>query len=224
MTVTAFDPATYVPTFGDVVTVRDTGYSPQREATATVSAIIPPSEGATDTFVMLSDFPTGPNEWPYPYRQGSSRDARAAYAPDVFANNDALVWWFNANQIVNVVRANDATDPSEADALRAELANVRRLLSQSLTTIGESLAATANRREWCDEYESHLDRLLSALPYQEGIRETLNAAASRQREYEVCIHYTVSGTTTVTVSASDEDSAAELVSSDPWNYVDSYAL
>lgn len=65
----------------------------------------------------------------------------------------------------------------------------------------------ANRNSLCSEFDRCMEEI--GLP-------------GRSREYSVEVH--VCETTTVVVVASSEEEAEELVSDDPWNYLDIYSL
>jgi hypothetical protein len=82
------------------------------------------------------------------------------------------------------------------------------------------LISEANRRSWCSEYDEIIDRAngsMSVLAFDE-----------RETEFEVEVQWTatISGSTTVSITARSQEDADEQVSNSPSDYVDidSYAL
>lgn len=89
---------------------------------------------------------------------------------------------------------------------------------EDLRTIGAALAETAERREWCDEYEQQIDGVVGSLNRPEAFEET----ARRDREWSVDVP--VVAYVTMTVRARDEDGAAEEAASMWRDYVDADSL
>lgn len=92
---------------------------------------------------------------------------------------------------------------SEEDRLRARLREAEQRHHADIETIGERLIREARNRNWCSEYDE--------------IVQSLNRSISvplpeRERDYEVVINgwVRVPFSYTVTVTASDEDSAIEM--------------
>lgn len=59
-----------------------------------------------------------------------------------------------------------------------------------LRTIGSSLLDTADRSEWCDEYDRKLSRLYDALPGRFGFDDVFNDAAKRDEEHDWVVNIT----------------------------------
>lgn len=89
-----------------------------------------------------------------------------------------------------------------------------RMWAQDFTTYADAILQEANDRNWCDEYDSVMERIQSRLQIAE--------IPDREEEFEVEVEVTgsVSTTTTVTVMARSQDDADEMVSNDINNYVD----
>jgi hypothetical protein len=110
----------------------------------------------------------------------------------------------------NIRRVSDpeATDreaelQAEVNRLQALNANQARTISVAhdvIRAIGNATAETADRREWCGEYEQHLEALFDTLPTEGGFDQTFREAASREREYTVYF----SGSISVMASSRDD--------------------
>jgi hypothetical protein len=219
-------PSPYVPSLGDRANLTRNGVT----ATGTVYAL--QHEDRADTpvrYVWVSTDDT----YDYPYAdfiRTSSYSHRVA-VPHEDAPEGLRGHWFDLRDYtvspaepVGITSATPEGTPSEAaqvpaespeaTALKAqvEAAETRaRMLQQEvnamrsdLTIIGEHLKATAERHEWCGEYEEHLERLLGALSGYSD--DYLREAAERVREFTVTYTYTT------TVEAPDAYTAREYAS------------
>jgi hypothetical protein len=93
---------------------------------------------------------------------------------------------------------------SAAEGRESTLKHVIQSMERDLAIIGDSLKETAERQEWCGEYERHLEQLLGKLSgYSDDI---LREHAERAQDY-----YTVRVTYTTTVRASSRAAAIEEV-------------
>lgn len=134
---------------------------------------------------------------------------------------------------IRPLRTDDA--PSAAD-LRAEIIRLRadvelangrarqtheRHLSD-IRAIGQALKETADRNEWCGEYDRQVANLIDSGALSTMGAATLQEVALREQEYRVEVEVTIR--TSVVVTAMDEDSAADIVRDDPSSYIDPYAL
>lgn len=107
---------------------------------------------------------------------------------------------------------------AQVSDLSAQVAAAHNVLSR----IGEALRETADRSEWCGEYDRQLAALADSLPNRYGFTDSFRETAQREREWEVCVHWTESSdySTTVTVAASSLEDAIAQVENDPDAYVD----
>lgn len=129
------------------------------------------------------------------------------------------------DHIRTVSEGEATTSPAEPTGPTVSLAVARGILS----LIGEELANTAERSEWCGEYENRVIDLVYSLRANYGTRavgliDAFEESARRQRSYDVVVDYTVSGSVTVTVDARNEEDAREKVQEDLWSYIDSYTV
>jgi hypothetical protein len=216
------EPETYVPQIGDRVIATKGGdrrvgtvYATQREAT-------------TDTrveFVWVGG--TAEAGWDAEYRL-TSFDILREYGPSsvrTISENvpeDVRGQWYYVLQSDTVTpapvaqeQAQEATETPEespeVQSLRAQLSasqeSVERLrdtiraMQRDLATIGTSLKETADRQEWCGEYERHLEELLGQLSTHSD--DILREHAERAQDYTVRVTYST------TVRASSESAAIE---------------
>lgn len=203
-------------TFGQTVTARVGG--------ETFTGIVrgkyaPEGESAPSWLVCADDLPR--NRAPYASHQTRTVSPRFTYAEDYprdVAYEDAPigVWVGEAELSAAVAAATEATTPTTPAGPDPVALRVLRI-------IGEAMAETSDRHEWCGEYERILDNLIDTLPSGE-YRDAFSDAAHRDREYRVAVEWTVSGTYYVNVTASSEDAAVSEVQDDPSGYVDWYSL
>jgi hypothetical protein len=220
------EPEPYVPSLGDRVNLTRNGET----TTGTVYAL-QHGDGA-DTpvrYVWVSTSDT--YDYPYADFVRQSAYAHRVSVPHEDAPEGTRGHWFDVRddytvspaEPVGITSATPEGTPSgpaqapaespEVTALKAqvEAAESRaRTLQQEvnamrhdLTIIGEHLKATAERHEWCGEYEEHLERLLGALSGYSD--DYLREAAERMTDYRVTVTYTT------TVRASDSSSAIDEV-------------
>lgn len=146
-----------------------------------------------------------------------------------FYNTNGLVShsWLNATSIEKIVEDEPVDDGPEENpelvALRSEVATLRAWKASALSDIEKSsaiLIAQANRRSWCSEYDEIIDECngeMNVLRFED-----------REQEHEVEVNWTatISGSTTVTVTARSLEDAEEQVRNSPSDFVDidSYAL
>lgn len=125
------------------------------------------------------------------------------------------------------------SDPAELNAeivrLRADLqiarqdvVNARHAHERDVRTIGEAVRETADRHEWCGEYDRHVQNLLNSGTLSPIGVEAFREAALREQDYLVSLTITLNVSARVT--ASDADSAAEIVTDDPSSYIDRYSF
>jgi hypothetical protein len=108
---------------------------------------------------------------------------------------------------------NPEADSAQVTALRLRaeraeaLAESRReaivSFERDLAIIGDSLRETADRQEWCGEYERHLEQLLGQLSHHSD--DILREHAERAQDYTVRVTYVT------TVRASSREAAIEEV-------------
>jgi hypothetical protein len=93
---------------------------------------------------------------------------------------------------------------SERETLRSRLSTTQSVITsmeRDLAIIGDSLKETADRQEWCGEYERHLEELLGKLSgYSDDI---LREHAERAQDYTVTVTFTT------TVRATSVEDAIE---------------
>lgn len=142
-------------------------------------------------------------------------------------NGEVSHSWLNAPSIEKIVEDEPVDDGPEENpelvALRSEVATLRAWKASALSDIEKSsaiLIAQANRRSWCSEYDEIIDECngeMNVLRFED-----------REQEHEVEVNWTatISGSTTVTVTARSLEDAEEQVRNSPSDFVDidSYAL
>jgi hypothetical protein len=90
---------------------------------------------------------------------------------------------------------------SAAEGRESTLKHVIQSMERDLAIIGDSLKETADRHEWCGQYEEHLEELLGKLSgYSDDI---LREHAERAQDYTVTVTFTT------TVRATDRNDAIE---------------
>jgi hypothetical protein len=203
-------PEPYAPRLGDRVTVPTDGDNrAQGRIYATYSTPV------LEVWVGSVD---NADQWAYPFAEVVSPGAPYAVADD--APEGTRGRWFSvslvqpdaSDEAPSVAVEAPAESPEVAALrLRAEraesLAESRREVivsfERDLAIIGDSLKETADRQEWCGEYERHLEQLLGQLSgYSDDI---LREHAERAQDYTVRVTYTT------TVRASSREAAIEEV-------------
>lgn len=111
---------------------------------------------------------------------------------------------------------------ADVEILRADLRNARQAHARDVRVIGEAVKETANRHEWCGEYDRHVRDLLDSGQLSPTGHEVFSEAALREQDYLVSL--TVTLNVSARVTASDSDHAAEIVSEDPSSYIDRYEI
>ena len=119
-------------------------------------------------------------------------------------------------------------EAAELIRVRADLITARSALRaaqsahlRDLSTIGEALRDTAERHEWCGEYDSEVDNLLPHL--SDYGRETFRESAQVSRERDFTVSFTVTLTGSTTVTASSDEEASEMVGENIGEYLDRYS-
>jgi ABC-type amino acid transport substrate-binding protein len=90
---------------------------------------------------------------------------------------------------------------SAAEGRESTLKHVITSMERDLAIIGDSLKETADRHEWCGQYEEHLEELLGKLSGYSG--DILREHAERAQDFTVTVTFTT------TVRATDRDNAIE---------------
>jgi hypothetical protein len=203
-------PEPYAPKLGDRVTVPADGDNrAQGRIYATYSTPV------SEVWVGSVD---NADQWAYPFTEVASPGAPYAVADDVPEGTRGR--WFTVSHVQPDTSEEAPSVAAEAPAespevaalrLRAEraeaLAESRReaivSFERDLAIIGDSLKETADRQEWCGEYEEHLELLLGKLSGHS--EEILREHAERAQDYTVTVTYTT------TVRAIDSSSAVDDV-------------
>jgi hypothetical protein len=201
-------PEPYAPRLGDRVTVPTDGDNrAQGRIYATyntpVSEVWVGSAGGTDSFT-------------YPWSELAADGPWERYSDDVPQGTRGR--WFSVSQVQPDTSEEAPSVAAEAPAespevtalrLRAEraeaLAESRReaivSFERDLAIIGDSLKETADRQEWCGQYEEHLEELLGKLSGHSD--DILREHAERAQDYTVTVTYST------TVRASSQEAAIE---------------
>jgi hypothetical protein len=162
-----------------------------------------------------------------------------AYAPPLTTGNE-YSWqdgytpatgevgqWVRSNELQPAPDAATVDPSAHQEALdtitrlRAELSEQTALVTTAhdvVRSIGEALAETADRSEWCEEYESKVERLLGNLPARGGFASTFGDAANRSHDYRVYF------TGTVVVAGRNADQAREAFNDLYVGDLDGYTL
>jgi len=148
-------------------------------------------------------------------------------------NGEVSHSWLNAPSLEKIDSAEPVAEPAVAPELVTLRDNNARLTAENerlltwqrnalsdITEASRILIGQANRRSWCSEYDEIIDEIngsLSVLRFED-----------REQEHEVEVNWTatISGSTTVTVTARSLEDAEEQVRNSPSDFVDidSYAL
>jgi hypothetical protein len=118
---------------------------------------------------------------------------------------------------VNGAEADAIRLRAEVEALRGTLREARRAHHHDLAVIGEALAETAERHEWCSEYDDHVANLTPRLSV-DG-RDVFATAAEVNRVRAFTVTVSVTATVDVTVEARNADEARESFYEDPHAYL-----
>jgi hypothetical protein len=99
----------------------------------------------------------------------------------------------------------------------AALREARAQHARDVAAIGYALAETAERHEWCGEYDEAVESLVPQL--SETARATFRDAATVDRNRPFTLDVTVTASVSVTVEARSEDDAQELFGDDPHSFL-----
>lgn len=139
-------------------------------------------------------------------------------------------YWHSASDVRPVPEVAESTVSAEeverlrnaVETITAERDRLLRNMEQvrtDLTRLGEDIKDTADRNEWCGEYDRLLDEALSRLRSQ-VVLDSFGEAARRQSDFTV----TFTATQTVTVTARNEldalDEAREMIDAYSWEESD----
>lgn len=169
------------------------------------------------------------------WRDGKVAEVVAVMEPGT--TRAGMCYFFTAENFTAVKDDPVPEEPKEEPAVDPEMVTLRdnnarltaeneRLLTwqrnalSDITEASRILIGQANRRSWCSEYDEIIDEIngsLSVLRFED-----------REQEHEVEVNWTatISGSTTVTVTARSLEDAEEQVRNSPSDFVDidSYAL
>lgn len=174
----------------------------------------------------------------FAYSQGEPYRSSDRTWDEAGAWNNVPGYWFGPSNGATIYVAEPEPERASEDershlqaldtitALRAEVSDLQSQVQVArgvIEQIGSALKETADQSEWCGEYERRVEALYGALPGRYGFDSTFRDAAIREREYEVCVHWTVTYSTTVTVEASSQDAAVEMVADSPRDWVDPFS-
>jgi hypothetical protein len=201
-------PEPYAPRLGDRVTVPTDGDNrAQGRIYATYNTPV------SEVWVGSAD---GSDSFCYPWSELAADGPWERYSDD--APEGTRGRWFSVSQVQPDTSEEAPSEAAEAPAespevtalrLRAEraeaLAESRReaivSFERDLAIIGDSLKETADRQEWCGQYEEHLEELLGKLSGHS--EEILREHAERAQDYTVTVTFTT------TVRATSEEDAIE---------------
>jgi hypothetical protein len=201
-------PEPYAPKLGDRVTVPADGDNrAQGRIYATYSTPV------SEVWVGSAD---GSDSFCYPWSELAADGPWERYSDVVPEGTRGR--WFSVSHVqpdtseeAPSVAAEAPAESPEVTALKAEVerahARTRALQAEvsamrsDVAIIGDSLKETADRQEWCGEYERHLEELLGKLSgYSDDI---LREHAERAQDYTVTVTFTT------TVRATDRNDAIE---------------
>jgi hypothetical protein len=217
-------PEPYAPRLGDRVTVSlganvTSALGVNRWAGTVYATYGVNRETTTDVWVGGTDFGY---TYAYPFDQVGETHTKADDVPAGVVGH-----WFTVSSVQPDTSEEAPSEAAEAPAespevtalrLRAEraeaLAESRReaivSFERDLAIIGDSLKETADRQEWCGQYEEHLEELLGKLSgYSDDI---LREHAERAQDYTVTVTFTTS------VRATDRNDAIEQAQESAMEY------
>jgi len=117
------------------------------------------------------------------------------------------------NLLIKLINLHKELEAEQIERRATE--NMHRIWMQhyrdDIELIGARLIEEANDRNWCHEFDEIIETLNRSLHQDLPLRE---------REYEVTVSYSVYTSSTVTVTARDEDGAIEMVRESFSDYVD----
>lgn len=181
-------------------------------------------DGATGQIVEVTEVR---ESQPHNDRSGEWTSGPVAYAKFERSTGYTQLFYMSEWEVVTDDESPvPAPEQTETDLLRQRLTDLQQQYDRqrneamnTLTIISDRLIAEANNRGWCNEYDEIVERINNDLPNWLQLAE-------REGEYEVTWTetYTVTIDRTATVTARDADSAADLVSSDPDAFGDSYDI
>jgi hypothetical protein len=210
-------PEPYTPRLGDRVTVPTDGDNrAQGRIYATYSTPV------SEVWVGSAE---GSDSFCYPWSELAADGPWERYSDDVPEGTRGR--WFSVSLVQpdtseeapSVVAEAPAESP-EVAALKAQLSaaegresTLKHIIAQmerDLAIIGDSLKETADRHEWCGQYEEHLEELLGKLSgYSDDI---LREHAERAQDYTVTVTFTTS------VRATDPNDAIEQAQESAMEY------
>jgi hypothetical protein len=214
------EPEAYVPQIGDRVTATNSGvrrvgtvYAIQREATTDARVEFVWVGGTSEAGWGAEDYRLTSFDILRDYGGTPIRTISENVPEDVRGQ-----WYYvlHSDTVTPAPVAQDATESAaeespEVRSLRRDLTSAQesverlrdtiRAMQRDLATIGTSLKETADRHEWCGEYERHLEELLGQLSTHSD--DILREHAERAQDYTVRVTYST------TVRASSESAAIE---------------
>jgi hypothetical protein len=207
------EPEPYAPRLLDKVNVTEDGWDYPGTIYATT--------GSPVRHVWVSNDDSTQNVWGYPFADVSDASGETTAAPTSSVPDGTRGHWVTVPEVAPRETSEEgpsgpAETPAESPevtALKAEVERLQRQISTQFSRIcdlqndvgkiGDALKATAERHEWCGEYEEHLEDLLNSL--SSASVDILRDHAERATDYTVTVTYTT------TVRASNSDAAIEEV-------------